>query len=189
MINKVYAAVDCGIVVNPDSAANMSEGGIVDGIGNALFGELTFVDGVPQKNNFHQYRLIRQKEAPKAIEVHFVQNEHDPTGLGEPLFPPVFGALANALYKATGKRYYNQPFAKEIGCTFKLDMKQFCLIFTIVMALAGCGNHSDNNENGNDSTSTAPITDPSYNPKTEADSAVKNMNLDSTLQKDSGARH
>jgi isoquinoline 1-oxidoreductase beta subunit len=117
VINKVYAAVDCGIVVNPDSAANMSEGGIVDGIGNALFGELTFVDGVPQKNNFHQYRLIRQKEAPKAIEVHFVQNEHDPTGLGEPLFPPVFGALANALYKATGKRYYNQPFAKDFQLT------------------------------------------------------------------------
>ena len=113
VINKVYAAVDCGIVVNPDSAVNMSEGGIVDGIGNALFGELTFVDGVPQKNNFHQYRLIRQKEAPKAIEVHFVQNEFDPTGLGEPLFPPVFGALANALYKATGKRYYSQPFAKD----------------------------------------------------------------------------
>src|SRR5688572_10434599 len=113
VINKVYAAVDCGIVVNPDSAVNMSEGGIVDGIGNALFGELTFVDGVPQKNNFHQYRLIRQKEAPKAIEVHFVQNDFDPTGLGEPLFPPVFGALANALYKATGKRYYSQPFAKD----------------------------------------------------------------------------
>ena len=117
VINKVYAAVDCGIVVNPDSAANMSEGGIVDGIGNALFGEMTFVDGVPQKNNFHQYRLIRQKEAPKAIEVHFVQNEFDPTGLGEPLFPPVFGALANALYKATGKRYYNQPFAKDFQLT------------------------------------------------------------------------
>lgn len=114
VIQKVYAAVDCGIVVNPDAAANMGEGGIVDGIGNALFGELTFVDGVPEKNNFHKYQLIRQKEAPKSIEVHFVKNEHDPTGLGEPLFPPIFAAVANALYKATGKRYYNQPFGKEI---------------------------------------------------------------------------
>ena len=100
---KVYAAVDCGIVVNPDAATNMAEGGIVDGIGNALFGELTFKNGVPEKNNFHQYRMIRQKEAPKAIEVHFVKNEQEPTGLGEPLFPPVFAAMANALYKATGK--------------------------------------------------------------------------------------
>lgn len=114
LIHKVYAAVDCGIVVNPDAAANMGEGGIVDGIGNALFGELKFVDGVPDKNNFDRYRMIRQKEAPKSIEVHFVKNEHDPTGLGEPLFPPIFAAVANALYKATGKRLYTQPFIKEL---------------------------------------------------------------------------
>lgn len=114
VFEKVYAAVDCGIVVNPDAAINMAEGGIVDGIGNALFGELTFKNGVPEKNNFHQYRMIRQKEAPKAIEVHFVKNEHEPTGLGEPLFPPVFAAMANALYKATGKRFYYQPFSKDI---------------------------------------------------------------------------
>jgi CO/xanthine dehydrogenase Mo-binding subunit len=49
-------------------------------------------------------------EAPKKIDVHFVQNGIDPTGLGEPAFPPVFGALANALYNAIGKRYYKQPF-------------------------------------------------------------------------------
>ena len=84
---KVYAAVDCGIVVNPDAAINMAEGGIVDGIGNALFGELTFKDGVPEKNNFHQYRMIRQKEAPKAIEVHFVKNEQEPTGLRRAALP------------------------------------------------------------------------------------------------------
>lgn len=113
MVQKVVAAVDCGIVINPDAASNMGEGGIVDGIGNALFGELTFQDGVPDKTNFDKYRIIRQKEAPKEIEVHFVKNEHDPTGLGEPLFPPTFAALANALYKAKGKRFYNQPFSKE----------------------------------------------------------------------------
>jgi isoquinoline 1-oxidoreductase subunit beta len=117
VIENVYAAVDCGIVVNPDAAINMGEGGIIDGIGNALFGELTFKNGVPDKNNFHQYRMIRQKESPKAVEVHFVKNEHEPTGLGEPLFPPVFAAVANALYKATGKRFYDQPFAKDIQVT------------------------------------------------------------------------
>jgi len=112
-VKNVVAAVDCGIVVNPDAAANMGEGAIVDGIGNAFFGEMTFVNGVPEKNNFHNYRMIRQKETPKSIAVHFVKNEHDPTGLGEPLFPPVFAAVANALYKAKGKRYYQQPFLKE----------------------------------------------------------------------------
>jgi isoquinoline 1-oxidoreductase subunit beta len=78
------------------------------------YGEMTFKDGVPDKNNFHQYKMIRQKETPRAVEVHFVKNEEEPTGLGEPLFPPVFAAVANALHKATGKRFYDQPFAKRI---------------------------------------------------------------------------
>jgi isoquinoline 1-oxidoreductase beta subunit len=112
-VQKVYAAVDCGIVINPDAARNMGEGGIVDGIGNALFGEMTFVDGEPEKRNFDKYRLIRQKETPRSIDIHFVQNDQDPTGLGEPLFPPIFAAVANAMYKATGQRYYEQPFTKS----------------------------------------------------------------------------
>lgn len=114
IVENVVAAVDCGIVINPDAAANMGEGAIVDGIGNAFFGELPFKDGVPQKSNFNQYRMIRMPEAPKKIEVHFVKNEHAPTGLGEPLFPPVFAAVSNALYKATGRRFYSQPFGKEL---------------------------------------------------------------------------
>jgi isoquinoline 1-oxidoreductase beta subunit len=110
VFKDVYAAANCGIVINPDPCANMGEGAIVDGIGNALFGEMMFVDGVPQKNNFHQHRMIRKKEAPEHIEVHFVKNEIDLTGLGEPLFPPIFEAVSNALYKATGRRFYDQPF-------------------------------------------------------------------------------
>ena len=110
VVQKVYAAVDCGIVVNPDAAANLGEGAIVDGIGNALYGEMSFQKGVPDKSNFDTYRMIRHSEAPKSIEIHFVKNDIDPTGLGEPLFPPVFGALANAMYRATGNRLYHQPF-------------------------------------------------------------------------------
>ena len=103
-------AIDCGIVVNPDAAKNMAEGAITDGIGNAFFGAMTFKDGVAEKQNFDTYRMIRMKEAPEAIDVHFVQNEIKPTGMGEPPFPPIFGAVANAMYKATGKRQYQQPF-------------------------------------------------------------------------------
>lgn len=114
VVENVYAAVDCGIVVNPDAAANMGEGAIVDGIGNAFYGEMTFENGVPTKSNFDKYRMIRHAEAPKKIEVHFVQNDEAPTGLGEPLFPPVFAALGNSLYKATGKRLYEQPFQPQI---------------------------------------------------------------------------
>jgi len=114
VIQKVYCAIDCGIVVNPDSAVNLAEGGIVDGIGHSMYSELTFKDGEPQQKNFDEYRLIRHSEAPKSIEIHFVKNEIDPTGLGEPPFPPVMGALANALYKATGRRHYNQPFIQSL---------------------------------------------------------------------------
>lgn len=113
VIDKVYCAIDCGIVVNPDAATNLAEGGAVDGIGHAMYSAMTFKDGVPEQNNFDKYRLIRHSEAPKAIEVHFVKNEIDPTGLGEPPFPPIMGALANALYKATGQRHYHQPFVSE----------------------------------------------------------------------------
>lgn len=112
-VERVTSAMDCGIVVNPDAAKNMVQGAVVDGIGNAFYGQMTFKDGVAEHNNFNTYRLIRHSEAPQKIDVHFVQNEIDPTGLGEPPFPPVFGAVANALYKNTGKRYYNQPFTSE----------------------------------------------------------------------------
>jgi isoquinoline 1-oxidoreductase beta subunit len=109
-VDNVVSTVDCGIVVNPDAATNMIEGGVVDGIGHAMYSAMTLKDGVPQASNFDKYRLIRHSEAPKRQEVYFVKNDIDPTGLGEPPLPPVMGALANALYKATGKRFYDQPF-------------------------------------------------------------------------------
>ena len=112
-VNKVWCAVDCGIVINPMAAKNQIEGGIIDGIGHATYSEMTFEDGKPQHKNFDTYRLIRHKEAPKEIESFFVDNGIDPTGLGEPSLPPIIGALANALYKATGQRHYNQPFITE----------------------------------------------------------------------------
>jgi isoquinoline 1-oxidoreductase beta subunit len=112
-VERVFSAMDCGIVVNPDAATNMVQGAVVDGIGNALYGGLTHKDGTTVQNNFNRYRMIRMNEAPKKIEVHFVENDIDPTGLGEPPFPPVFGAVANALYKNTGKRFYNQPYVND----------------------------------------------------------------------------
>ena len=113
VIQKVWCAVDCGIVVNPDAAKNIIEGGTVDGIGTGMYGGISFKDGVPDKNNFGAYQLIRIDNAPLEIETHFVDNGIDPTGLGEPGMPPAIGALANALYQATGKRHYDQPFAEQ----------------------------------------------------------------------------
>jgi isoquinoline 1-oxidoreductase subunit beta len=112
VLKKVYAAVDCGVVINESSAKNQVYGAIVDGLGHAMYGNMTFKEGVPQQNNFDKYRLIRYNEIPE-IEVHFVNNGIDPTGLGEPALPPTGGAIANALFKSTGKRLYSQPFAEQ----------------------------------------------------------------------------
>lgn len=112
-VDKVWCAVDCGIVVNPVGAKNQIEGGLIDGIGHAMYSALTIQDGKPQQKNFDTYRMIRHTEAPQAIETHFVDNGIDPTGLGEPGLPPIMAAVANALYRATGTRLYKQPFAAE----------------------------------------------------------------------------
>jgi len=114
-VQKVWCAVDCGIVVNPEGALNQIEGGIIDGIGHAMYSQLTFSDGKPDQSNFTNYQLIRANQAPYEIETFFVENDIDPTGLGEPSLPPVIGALANAMYQATGKRYYHQPFINDKG--------------------------------------------------------------------------
>jgi isoquinoline 1-oxidoreductase beta subunit len=113
VVTKVVAAVDCGIVVNPTGAINQVQGGVLDGIGHAMYGDLTFKDGKPSNKNFDTYRLIRMNETPQ-VEVHFVENELSPTGLGEPGLPPAGGAVANAIHKALGKRLYKQPFISEL---------------------------------------------------------------------------
>lgn len=110
VVTRVCSAIDCGIVVNPDGAANQTEGCIVDGIGIAMYGGLRFYNGVTEHNNLDTYPMIRFGDTPKSMDVHFVQSEINPSGVGEPPYPPVIGALANALYRATGKRHYHQPF-------------------------------------------------------------------------------
>ena len=112
-VKKVTVAVDCGIVVNPTGAINQVQGGAVDGIGHAMYGDLTFKDGIPQARNFDKYRLIRMMETPQ-VDVHFVKNTKSPTGLGEPGLPPAGGAVANAINAAMGKRIYKQPFVNEL---------------------------------------------------------------------------
>ncbi len=109
---NVTCAVDCGIVINPLAAINQVQGAVIDGVGHAMYGDLTFEDGKPSANNFDKFRLIRTKEAPK-VDVHFVKNTDRPTGLGEPALPPAGGAVANAIFRATGKRLYKQPFSKQ----------------------------------------------------------------------------
>ena len=107
---KVYCAVDCGRVINPLGAEQQIEGGIIDGIGHALYGELLIEKGVAVQKNFNTYKMIRINDAPD-IEVKFVQNDLSPMGLGEPGLPPVGAAVANAIFAATGQRIRKQPFS------------------------------------------------------------------------------
>jgi len=114
VVKKVTVAVDCGIVVNPLGALNQVEGGVIDGIGHSMYGNLTFENGAPKSNNYDNYRLIRMKEAP-IVETHFVKNSLSPTGLGEPALPPAGAAIAIAINKATGHRMYKQPFVDQLN--------------------------------------------------------------------------
>jgi len=113
VVKKVTVAVDCGIVVNPLGALNQIEGGVVDGVGHAMYGDFGFKDGMPTSKNYDSYRLIRNGEAPK-VETHFVKNTLSPTGLGEPTLPPAGAAVAIAMKKATGSRLYKQPFSSNM---------------------------------------------------------------------------
>lgn len=111
-LQKIHAVADCGQVINMSGALQQVRGAIVDGYGHAMFGKLTFAEGKAEQNNFSNYRLIRMKEIPE-IDVAFVDNGKDPTGLGEPALPPTGGAVANAIYKASKKRLRQQPFTDD----------------------------------------------------------------------------
>ncbi len=113
VVKKVICVVDCGIVVNPLGAKNQIEGGVIDGIGHAMYGDFSFKDGTPQDINFNTYRLIRMNETP-VVETHFIESDLAPTGLGEPTLPPAGAALANAIKAAKGIRLYKQPFIKHM---------------------------------------------------------------------------
>ena len=112
VLKKIYAVADCGEVINKSGALQQTMGAIVDGYGHAMFGKLSFKEGAPEQTNFHNYRMIRMKEIPE-IDAHFIDNGIDPTGLGEPALPPTGGAVANAIYKATGIRLKQQPFIEQ----------------------------------------------------------------------------
>jgi isoquinoline 1-oxidoreductase beta subunit len=108
-ITHVTAVTDCGEVVNLSGAENQIKGAIIDGMGHAMFAKLRFNEGVASPTNFNGYRLIKGNEIP-TINAYFVDNGIEPTGLGEPALPPTGGSVANALYAATKKRLYKQPF-------------------------------------------------------------------------------
>ena len=110
-VHRVTVAADVGPVINLSAAENQCEGSVVDAIGTMAL-EVTIEDGAAQQTNFDRYPLPRMAISPQ-VDVHFVQSEHSPTGLGEPVFPPVVPAICNAIHAATGHRVRTLPITKE----------------------------------------------------------------------------
>jgi isoquinoline 1-oxidoreductase beta subunit len=107
-VHRVVCAVDCGLVINPDTVRAQMEGGIIFGLTAALKTAITLKDGRVEQSNFHDYQMVRIFESPE-IEVHIVPSGENPTGVGEPGVPPVAPALANAIFAVTGKRIRRLP--------------------------------------------------------------------------------
>jgi len=113
-VERVVAAVDCGLVINPIGVEQQTEGGIIWGISSALKGCITFKNGAAQQSTYSDFGVARMKDAPM-IEVHIVGNEEatQPFGLGEPPVPPSVPAIVNAIFAATGKRIRKLPITPD----------------------------------------------------------------------------
>jgi isoquinoline 1-oxidoreductase beta subunit len=107
-VRDVFAVVDCGDVVNTDSATAQAEGGIIFGLSAALVGEITIAEGRVVQRNFRDHLMIHLADAPR-ITVEFIKTDRRPGGLGEPCVPPIAAAVANAVFSATGIRVRDLP--------------------------------------------------------------------------------
>ena len=115
-IRQVDSAIDAGTVVNPTTVRQQVEGAVVMGTSIAMYGEITATNGVVDQGNFDSYQVARMNAAPKLTNVHIVENDAPPAGVGEPGLPPFAPALYNAIFAATGKRYREMPLSK-VGLT------------------------------------------------------------------------
>lgn len=111
-VHKVTAALDIGPIVNMSGALSQVEGSIIDGLSTMLALEITMEKGLIQQSNLHQYPMLRIKHTPQ-VEVHFIQSEYAPTGVGEPALPPLAPAIGNAIFAAIGHRVRTMPISKE----------------------------------------------------------------------------
>jgi isoquinoline 1-oxidoreductase beta subunit len=111
-VHKVWVVADIGPIVNLSSAENQCQGSVVDALSTAMGLKITFEKGRVEQTNLHQYPIVRIDKAPE-IDVHFLDTDYAPTGCGEPAFPPVAPAIANAIFAATGQRVRTLPFSSE----------------------------------------------------------------------------
>lgn len=111
-VHQVTVVADVGPVINLSGAENQCEGSVVDGLSTMLGLKATFEAGRIAQTNFHQYPILRLPHTPE-IDVHFIDSDYPPSGLGEPALPPLAPAVGNAIFAATGERVRTLPISKE----------------------------------------------------------------------------
>ena len=109
-VERVHAAIDCGRAINPGQVEQQVQGAITEALGAALRVKVTIKDGKAEQSNFHDYPILRIDEIPR-IDVAVVESQGPLGGVGEPGVPPLAGALANAVFAATGRRVRSLPLA------------------------------------------------------------------------------
>ena len=110
-VDRVFCAIDAGLVINPDAVIAQMEGGIIFGVTTALMNRITLESGAVMETNYHDFPMLRLENSP-SIEVEIVDSGQPPGGAGEPGIVPVAGAIANAIFAATGRRLRRLPLAE-----------------------------------------------------------------------------
>jgi isoquinoline 1-oxidoreductase subunit beta len=108
-VERIVAAVDCGVPINPDIITAQIEGAIGFALSSILRNPITLNKGVVEQTNFDDYEPTRMREMPK-VEVHIVKSTERPSGIGEPGVPPIAPAIGNTIFAATGRRLRSLPF-------------------------------------------------------------------------------
>lgn len=115
IVPKTTVAVDAGFIANPDRARAQMEGALIMAMSNTLYSEVSFAQGKVVQSNYRDYQVTRMRAAPRTVDVHLVESEGLPGGIGEPGVPPAMAAIGNAIFDATGIRVRTLPVGRQLA--------------------------------------------------------------------------